>query len=100
LARIVNAITSRARAAVLAVGIFLLPAFCTAMLAGMANLSVICPATSQPSALTKSQSDALHTYNNAVHHFRSILSERRAQNDSNQQQPHFLRVIFVHIYPS
>jgi hypothetical protein len=88
LARIVNAITSRARAAVLAVGLFLVPAFCTAMLAGMANLSVICPATSQPSALPKSQSDALNTYNNAVHHFRSILSERRAQIDSNQQLPH------------
>jgi hypothetical protein len=37
----------------------------------------------QPAA----QSDALNTYNKAVNDFRSILSQRRAQIDSNQQLP-------------
>jgi hypothetical protein len=41
----------------------------------------------QPAALTKTQSDALNTYTNAALHFKSILSERRAQIDSNQQLP-------------
>jgi hypothetical protein len=33
------------------------------------------------------QSDALNTYNKAVHDFKSILSQRRAQINSNQQLP-------------
>jgi hypothetical protein len=41
----------------------------------------------QPAALTKSKLDALNTYNNAVNDFRQILSQRRAQIDSNQQLP-------------
>ena len=41
----------------------------------------------QPATLTKSQSGALDAYNNALIHFKSILSERRAQIDSNQQLP-------------
>ena len=41
----------------------------------------------QPAALTKSQSDALNTYNNAVNDFKSILSQRRAQINSNQPLP-------------
>ncbi len=41
----------------------------------------------QPAALTKVQSDALNTYTNAALHFKSIVSERRAQIDSNQQLP-------------
>ncbi len=38
----------------------------------------------QPTALTKSQSDALKTYNSAVNDFKSILGQRRAQIKSNQ----------------
>ncbi len=44
-------------------------------------------AQSNPSALTKSQSDALSTYNNAVNDFKSILGQRRAQINSNQGLP-------------
>jgi hypothetical protein len=44
-------------------------------------------AQGQPPALTKSQSDALNTYNNAVNDFKSILEERRAQINSNQGLP-------------
>jgi len=38
----------------------------------------------QPTALTKAQLDALNTYNNAVNDFQIILSQRRAQINSNQ----------------
>ncbi len=55
--------------------------------ANTGNLSFMSPAHAQPAALTKSQSDAVNTYNNAVTNFRSILSERRAQIDSNQRLP-------------
>jgi hypothetical protein len=55
--------------------------------ANIGNLSFISPAQGQPAALTKSQSDALNTYNNAVNHFKSILSQRRAQINSNEQLP-------------
>ncbi len=37
--------------------------------------------------LTKSQSDALDSYNKTVQDFRSILSERRAQINANQKLP-------------
>jgi hypothetical protein len=41
----------------------------------------------QPAALTKSQADALDTYNNAVNAFRLILRQRRAQIDSKERLP-------------
>ena len=41
----------------------------------------------QPATLTKSQLDAFNTYNNAVNDFRLILSQRRAQINSNQRLP-------------
>jgi hypothetical protein len=44
-------------------------------------------ARGQQPALTKSQSDALDTYNNAVKDFKSILGQRRAQINSNQGLP-------------
>ena len=44
-------------------------------------------AQSQPPTLTKSQSDALNTYNNAVNDFKSILAKRRVQINSNQGLP-------------
>jgi nucleoside-diphosphate-sugar epimerase len=50
-------------------------------------INLVTPAMSQPATLTKSQSDALNTYNDAVNHFKSVLSERRAQIDSHQPLP-------------
>jgi hypothetical protein len=51
------------------------------------NLELISFALVQSTVLTKSQSDALSAYNKAVQDFRSILSERRSQINSNQQLP-------------
>src|SRR5215471_8630926 len=51
------------------------------------NPGVISPAQAQPAALTPSQSDALNAYNKAVADFKSILSQRRAQIQSNQPLP-------------
>jgi hypothetical protein len=55
--------------------------------ATLGNFGVISPAMGQPVALTKTQSDALNTYNDAVSSFKSILSQRRAQINSNQALP-------------
>ncbi|MEA2793662.1 MAG: hypothetical protein QOI87_1042 [Bradyrhizobium sp.] len=51
------------------------------------NLGFISPAMGQPGALTKQQSGALNTYNNAVKNFESILRQRRARINSNQRLP-------------
>jgi len=86
---------STTRAAALAFGLFFtLPvsdaidtitnAVTSLVPANIGNLGFISPAQGQPAALTKSQSDALNTYNKAVSDFKSILSQRRAQIDSNQ----------------
>jgi hypothetical protein len=97
---IVDAVTSRAlattRAAALAFGLFFtLPVSnCIETITStvlvptsIGNLSFVSPAQGQPAALTKSQADALNTYNKAVTDFKSILSQRRAQINSNQQLP-------------
>jgi hypothetical protein len=101
-ARIAGAVTPRApataRAAALALGLLFSPPVSDAIdaIAGTAaslvpanigQLGFVSPANGQPAALTKSQSDALDAYNNAVRNFRSILSQRRAQIDANQQLP-------------
>src|SRR5437868_13837599 len=44
-------------------------------------------AKAQPTQLTKTQSDALNAYNDAVNDFKSILAQRRAQINSHQQLP-------------
>jgi hypothetical protein len=44
-------------------------------------------AQGKPPVLTKSPSDALNTYHNAVNDFKSILSQRNAQIDSNHGLP-------------
>ena len=86
------------RAAALAFGLFFTPpvfnaidtitnAVTSLVPADIGNLSFISPAQGQPAALTKSQADALKAYNKAVNDFRSILSQRRAQINSNQQLP-------------
>jgi hypothetical protein len=53
----------------------------------VALLGVISPASAQPTALTKKQSDALDAYNNAVKNFEQVLAERRAQIDAGQALP-------------
>ncbi len=89
-----NAVNSRAlaatRAAALALGLSFTPPVFNAIAAiastitplvppHIGNLSFISPAQGQP--------DAVSTYNAAVNRFRSILSQRRAQINSNQQLP-------------
>jgi hypothetical protein len=59
----------------------------TLVSAVIGNLSFVPPAMGQPGALTKKQSDALNTYNNAVKNFESILGQRRAQINSKQRLP-------------
>jgi hypothetical protein len=102
IARIVHAVTPKAlattRGAALACGLFLTPPVSNAIdritstvtslvPANIANLSFMSPAQGQPAALTKSPSDALNAYDKAVNDFKSILRERRAQINSNQQLP-------------
>jgi hypothetical protein len=48
---------------------------------------LVSPAMGQPGTLTKKQSDALNAYGDAVNRFKSILSQRRAQINSNQPLP-------------
>jgi hypothetical protein len=55
--------------------------------ADIGNVSFISPAQGQPAVRTKPQSEALNTYNNAVVEFKSILTRRRAQINSNQELP-------------
>src|SRR6266576_4954642 len=87
-----------ASTAVLALGLFFTPPVSIAIdaiintvaslvSAAIGNLSFISPAMGQPHALTKKQSDALNTYNNAGNKFESILGQRRAQINSNQRLP-------------
>jgi hypothetical protein len=54
---------------------------------GIGHLGFISPAMAQPEALAKKQSDALHSYNDAVKNFEAILGQRRAQIDSKQPLP-------------
>jgi hypothetical protein len=86
------------RAAAFALGLFLTPPVSNAIdtitntvtslvPSNFGNLGFISPAQGQPAALTKSQVDALTAYDNAVNGFRSLLSQRRAQINSNQPLP-------------
>ena len=85
-----------APAAAIALGLFFTPPVCVAfdvsidavasLVPAIGNLSLMSPAMGQ-GPLTKQQSDALNTYNNAVKNFESILGERRAQINSNQRLP-------------
>jgi hypothetical protein len=72
-----------APAAALALGLcFALP-----VSIAVGNLGLISPAMAQPGTLTKKQSDALNTYNDAVKNFEQVLGQRRAQIDSKQPLP-------------
>jgi hypothetical protein len=55
--------------------------------ASIAHLGFVSAAQGQPAALTNLQLQALNAYTKAVSDFRSILSQRRAQIDSNQPLP-------------
>jgi hypothetical protein len=76
-------VRAAARAAVLALGLLTIGW----LLAGIGDLSFVSRARGQPASPTASQSDALNTYNNAVHDFKSILSQRRAQINSKEPLP-------------
>jgi nucleoside-diphosphate-sugar epimerase len=77
--------------AALAVWLFVAPpvlgVFGTVTSTSTSFISFVSPAMSQPATLTKSQSEALNSYDDAVNHFKSMLSERRAQIDSHQPLP-------------
>jgi hypothetical protein len=84
------------RAQALALWLLFTPPVCAAMDAIVNTLawlvpanigSFISPAQAQRAAPTKSQSDALDAYNNALTQFKSILRERRAQIESKQPLP-------------
>jgi hypothetical protein len=85
-----------APAAAIALGLFFTPPVCVvfdvsidavaSLVPAIGNLTLMSPAMGQ-GPLTKQQSDALNTYNNAVKNFESILGERRAQINSNQRLP-------------
>ena len=51
----------------------------------IAHVGLTSPVASQVLALTKTQSDALNSYNEAVSRFKSVLLQRRAQIDSKQK---------------
>jgi hypothetical protein len=55
--------------------------------AKIGNVSFMSRAEGQPAAATKSASDALNAYNNALSQFKSVLRERRAQINSKQPLP-------------
>jgi hypothetical protein len=55
--------------------------------ANIAHLGFVSAAQGQPAALTNSQLQALNAYNKALDDFRSILSQRRTQIDSNRPLP-------------
>ena len=61
--------------------------YTVASLVVIGDLSFMSPAMGESAALTKKQSDALNTYNNALKTFELILGQRRAQINSNQRLP-------------
>jgi hypothetical protein len=81
-----------ARGAALALGLLFASEFVTDMVTmlvppDIGTLGFISPAQGQPAPLTKSQADGRDAYESALNHFKSILSERRAQLNSHQQLP-------------
>jgi hypothetical protein len=71
----------------LALGLFTPPVSIATDTIVITAAALVSPAMSQPSTLTKEQSDALHAYSNAVNSFKSILGQRRVQINSNQPLP-------------
>jgi hypothetical protein len=73
-----------APAAALALGLCTVASLVAAVIG---NLGFMSPAMGEPAALMKKQSDALNTYNNSRSQFEQVLSQRRAQINSNQRLP-------------
>jgi hypothetical protein len=97
-AGIVKRVTARALATTVALGLFFTPpipnaidmiihAATSLISAKMGGIGLISSAESQSSALTPSQSDALHKYSDALNHFKSVLSERAAQIKAREKLP-------------
>jgi hypothetical protein len=84
---VIIAVSLRARAAARAAALALGLLTISWLLAGIGDLSFVSRARGQPAAPTASQSDALNTYNNAVHDFKSLLSQRHAQINSKEPLP-------------
>jgi hypothetical protein len=85
---------SVAPAAILALGLFVMPPACIAVgavarfvPAATVSLGLISPARAQPGALSQQQSEALDAYDKAVKNFDRVLGERGAQIDSGQPLP-------------
>ena len=55
--------------------------------AAITRVGLTSPAASQALELTKTQSDAINSYKEAVSRFKSVLRQRRAQIDSKQKLP-------------
>ena len=62
-------------------------AFGVALMAPADIAGLVAPAMAQQATLTRAQSDAIETYNQAVKDFKSVIAERRAQIDSKQPLP-------------
>jgi hypothetical protein len=84
------------RAPALALSLLFMPPVCAAIDAIVNTVAwllsadlggFVSPVRAQRAALTKSQSDALDAYNNALSQFKTILRERRAQIESKQPLP-------------
>ena len=78
-----KSIYAAAPTAALALGLFFMPPVSNAI----GNIGFMSHARAQPSPLTKKQSDALDTYNNAAGDFEKLLGQRRTQLNSNQRLP-------------
>jgi hypothetical protein len=78
-------IGSHAAAPMVALALGLL--FALSVSISIGTLGLMSPAMAQPAILTKTQSDALDTYNRAVSDFEAILRQRRAQINSHQPLP-------------
>jgi hypothetical protein len=98
IAGIVKGVTARALATAIALGLFFTPPIpnaidmiihtATSLVSGqMDDISLISSAKSQSSALTTSQSDALHKYSDALNQFKSVLSGRAAQIKAHEKLP-------------
>jgi hypothetical protein len=71
----------------LALGLFTPPVSIATDTIVITAAALVSPAMGQPGTLTKTQSDALNAYSNAVNRFKSILGQRRVQINSNQRLP-------------
>jgi hypothetical protein len=72
---------------VFALGLFTPPVSTATDTIVITAIVLVSPAMGQPGTLTRTQSDALNAYSDAVSRFKSILGQRRIQINSNQRLP-------------